>query len=154
MKKANASKTIVLLFACILASTSFISCDRDDDDDILKETYLVEIDGQFQESPLDEVPVFIDGGEDGLYSTTIQLVVYPAEAREQGIEGTVCLTYEITEQGTVENIEIVEDVDGGIGESAKTALEEATQGVVFTPGILNGLPVRVKMDIKITYRLE
>jgi TonB family protein len=154
MKKTNASKTFVLLFACVLAAASFISCDRDDDDDIPKETYLVEIDGQFQESPLDEVPEYIDGGEDGLYNAALQVVSYPAEAREQGIEGTVCLSYEITVQGTVENIEIVEGVGGGISESAIAALEEVTEGVSFTPGILNGIPVRVKMEIKITYRLN
>lgn len=154
MKKTSALKTFVFLFACMLASATFFSCDRDDDDNILKETYLVEIDGQFQESPLDEVPVYIDGGEDSFNDALYQTISYPAEAREQGIEGTVCLSYEITAQGSVENIEIVEDVGGGIGQSAKDALEEVTQGVVFTPAILNGLPVRVKMDIKITYRLE
>nr|WP_246164376.1 TonB family protein [Xanthovirga aplysinae] len=33
-------------------------------------------------------------------------MVYPSEARRNGIEGRVILTYEVTKEGTVENIVI------------------------------------------------
>ena len=81
-------------------------------------------------------------------------VTYPAEARENGIEGICVVNYEITEEGTVENIEAIQDPGGRIGESATETIGLITEGVSFSPGILNNNPVRVKKELEIRYKLE
>ena len=115
---------------------------------------LVEINGNFVETELDEMPVFLNGGEEGFYSAILEVAHYPTDARAAGIEGRCVLHYEITETGEVENIEVVQDPGGGIGASAKDALAAATAGPAFSPAMLNGAPVRVRKSLDIDYGLE
>jgi len=64
------------------------------------------------------------------------------------------LNYEISKEGIIENVVAIKDPGGGIGASSIDALITAADGVIFTPGILNQAPVRVKKEIKIKFRIE
>ena len=115
---------------------------------------LVEVDGEFIEVDLDESPEYLNGGNDGFSEAIVQEIKYPAEAREMGIEGLCVIQYEITELGTVDNVTAIQDPGGGIGPSAVSTIETVMDGVVFSPGKLDGEPVRVKKELQIRYKLE
>lgn len=117
-------------------------------------TCLAEIDGIFQEVILDEPPLYLDGGDEGFLTNLLSSIVYPAEARANNIEGSPIVEYEITEEGTVENITILNDPGGGIGEELRTKFEDATSGTSFSPGIFDNNPVRVKKQLTVTFKLQ
>ena len=54
----------------------------------------------------------------------------------------------------MENIQVVQDPGGGIGEEARSSFEEVTTGVSYSPGILDGAPVRVKKELEFRFSLE
>ncbi len=141
---------LVLFFAMLQTA-----CNKDDDH-LFRNTdlCLVEINGTFQEMELDTVPEYLDGGEEGFYQAIGENISYPPEARANSIEGLCVVTYEITQVGKVENIQAVQDPGGGIGESAIETLSIVTAGTSFSPGILNGNPIRVKKGLELKYKLE
>jgi len=136
----------------------FLSCAEDDptfDTSIADADFcLVEIDGEFQDISLDLRPEFLDNGSEGFVIASYGVIKYPASARENGTQGTCVLNYEITESGTVENIVIVQDLGDGIGEESKRTLLLITEGVSFSPGILNNSAVRVKKRMSIKFKLQ
>ncbi len=113
----------------------------------------VEINGVFELMRVSKMAEYI-GGQEGFFRAIGQEIKYPPEARENGIAGEVVLEFEVTQTGEVENIVIKEDVGGGCGEEAKRTLEVITQGVSFHPAELNGEPVRVRMEVPITFNLN
>jgi hypothetical protein len=143
-------------FAGLLVMLAFLGCNKDDNDQLIEDTglCLVEVNGVFEEIELDEMPVYSRGSQKDFYEDIIKEIYYPVEARDNDIQGVCIINYEVTQQGTVENIEAVQDPGGGIGNSAEEAVEEVTVGTSFSPGILNGVPVRVKKEIRIRYKLE
>lgn len=141
----------------LLITLILLGCSKDDDDDpILVDTgpCLVEINGQFQEVELDIPPEYLDGGHAGFVRNYVGYLNYPAEAREDEIEGDCLARYEITRGGRVENIVVIDDPGGGIGNSMVTALDSATRGVSFSPGMLDGSPVRVMKEARAIFKLE
>ena len=145
----------IMLMALVL-SIAVIGCDKEDDENLISNSglYLVEIDGNFEEIELDEAPKYLDGGQDGFTNAIFEAISYPPEARENGIEGLCVISYEITEEGLVENVKVIQDPGGGIGDSTIAIFKSVTEGISFSPGILNGIPVRVKKEFEITYKLE
>ena len=115
---------------------------------------LVEVEGVFQEIELDEMPKYLGGDFSDFYSEMYLILKYPFEARENGIEGICILNYEISEEGIIENIVAIQDPGGGIGAASVDALTTVAEGVVLTPGILNDVPVRVKKELEIKFKLE
>jgi protein TonB len=76
--------------------------------------------------------------------------VYTDEARDAKIEGTVVLSLEIDSDGLAQNIQVVRSLDGGLDQSAITAVQLWR----FKPSEKNGKPVRVMAKIEITFRLK
>ena len=142
---------IALIFTILM-----VGCKKDDSEFISFEDTtlcLVKINDDFVEMVLDEVPVFLNGGSDGFIMAIGNAITYPPEAREDGIEGVCLINYEITEEGKVENIEAIQDPGGNIGISAIGLVESVTEGISFSPGILDNNPVRVKKELKLRYNL-
>ena len=145
-----------LIFAgmCLSMLFVFISCSDEDDTSTLFESCLVEVDGQFIEVELDEKPMYLDGGDDGFSTFLGKEIKYPASARENGVEGRATVSFVISEQGTVNTFEILEDPGEGIGQSVIDALLIVTEGESFSPGKYNGNTVKVKKQIYVDFKLE
>ncbi len=161
MKPCLSSAIRILLINNFLLITlalvlSNVSCHKGDEGTSVSDTNfcLVEINGTFEDIDLDEPPTYLDGGHDGFVVAILKVIKYPVEARENNIQGVSILHYEITAQGTVENIMVIQDPGGGIGESAVEALESVTAGISFSPGILGGVALRVRKEMKLTYKLQ
>jgi len=140
---------VALLLVSCQSENAFSNTEIEEDSEC-----LVEVDGEFELLSLDVYPEFLDGGQNGFYRGLYMGLKYPVEARENGIEGMCVLKYEISKTGKVENIVIETEPGGGTGKASVNALESFTNGISFSPGILNGNSVRVKKGLNIRFKLE
>jgi protein TonB len=76
--------------------------------------------------------------------------VYPEDAKDEGIEGTVVLKTEITTEGVARNITVSKSLDPRFDASAVTAVSNWR----FQPGTKDGQPVTVYASIEITFHLK
>lgn len=75
---------------------------------------------------------------------------YPESAKNAGISGRVIVQFVVDEKGDVIYPEIIHGVGSGLDEAAIEAVRRAT----FRPGVQDGKPVRVRMSIPITFKLD
>ena len=74
---------------------------------------------------------------------------YSDEARSAKLEGLVKLSIEVWEDGVPHNIRVTQGLGMGLDEKAIEAVKEWR----FVPGKKNGLPVRVKAQVHVNFRL-
>lgn len=80
---------------------------------------------------------------------------YPALARENGVEGTVVIAFTVEKDGTVTDIQAVREVPAGCTDAALKAVRAIQQeGEKFLPGRQVGLPVRVRFNLPVKFKLE
>ncbi len=70
---------------------------------------------------------------------------FPDEARKNGVDGKVKITFTLGADGKIHNAVIAEDLPFGAGEAVRKAVEQMS----FTPARLNGKPV--DMNASFTY---
>lgn len=78
-----------------------------------------------------------------------QEIRYPVIAKKAGIEGRVIVQFVVTEEGRVENAQVVRGIGGGCDEEALRAVRQAR----FVPGQQRGQTVRVRMSLPIRFQL-
>ena len=92
-------------------------------------------------------------GEEGVTAPKVLYKVEPAytdEARNAKIEGVVGLSVEIDVEGLAQNIQVERSLDGGLDQSAVSAVAQWR----FQPGEKNGRPVRIAAKIEVNFRLN
>jgi TonB family protein len=73
---------------------------------------------------------------------------YPADARDQRIQGAVVLMVKIDKEGTVANIQLV----SGDPQLAPAAIEAVKQWK-YKPYLLNGMPIEVETQVTVNFTL-
>ena len=96
---------------------------------------------------VDQMPEF----PGGIRRYVNEHIVYPAVARENGIEGIVFLRFEVTKSGAVGKIELLKGVDPLLEEEAIRVIKELPK---FIPGEQNGKKVNVWYSIHVTFKLN
>jgi protein TonB len=91
------------------------------------------------------------GGQLALRRYISEHVVYPAVARENGIQGTVYLRFEVTKSGTIGKVQLQKGVDPLLDEEAIRVIKELPK---FKPGEQNGKKVNVWYSIPVTFKLN
>ncbi len=86
----------------------------------------------------------------GGMKTIMNKLVYPQQAKKDGIQGVVKIRAFIDEYGEVTNAEVVQGIGHGCDEAAKIAVFYTK----FTPGIIRGKPVRTQVVIPIDFKLN
>lgn len=94
---------------------------------------------------VEEQPELI-GGMDALH----EAVEYPKMARKGGIEGRVIVQFVVDEEGNVQDPRVIQGVHTLLDEAAI----EAVEAQKFKPGKQRGKPVKVRMSLPVTFRLE
>ncbi|MFD2034288.1 energy transducer TonB [Belliella marina] len=97
-----------------------------------------------QPEPFDGIP--------GMFLYLQNNLRYPKDARRKGIEGVVYLSFEITEEGDFENLEVLNP------EPHPMLAQEALRVIynypyLWTPGTLDGEKVKVLMRLPIRFRM-
>jgi TonB family protein len=78
-------------------------------------------------------------------------LVYPGSAKEQGIEGTVYVSFVVDEEGNVVSPNVIRDIGGGCGEAALEILNNMPR---WEPAIHEGEKVKVKLNLPIRYAFK
>jgi len=82
-------------------------------------------------------------------------VNYPDSARMKGIEGTVVISFVVHPDSLISDPEIVRDIGGGCGAAALQVISALNPlGLKWAPGKQNGVPVKVKMNIPVKFKIK
>jgi len=87
---------------------------------------------------------------DGIMSHIMSDLVYPEEARDKGLEGTVVVEFVVNQKGLVSDVKILR----GLGPLDEAALEVVRGLPTFSPGTENGKAVNVKYALPIRFSLS
>lgn len=82
-------------------------------------------------------------------------IQYPETARRDSTEGRAVVSFKVTHTGAITDVIIVQDPGNGLGEEAKRVVETMkTMPERWTPGRDNGVPVDVKYNLPIRFKLD
>jgi TonB family protein len=94
---------------------------------------------------------FIDVSEEPRETIPLEkLIVYPDSAYRNGIEGNVTLQSLIGKDGSVEKVEVLKSTYGFFKDAAVDAMKREK----FTPGNLNGTPLKLWITRTIKFKLS
>ena len=93
--------------------------------------------------------------QDELLKFIYKNIKYPAIARENGVEGTVVVTFVVEKDGAVTDARVVRDIGAQCGDEALRVVELMNkQGIKWTPGKQRGRSVRVQFNLPVKFKLE
>jgi len=98
-----------------------------------------------------EVAPSFPGGLHTFYQWIATHYKYPKEAKEQGVSGTLQLSFIINEDGSLSGIRLIRDLGYGTGEEALRMIKECPK---WLPGIINGKPIKVSYNLPIKLNLN
>lgn len=90
------------------------------------------------------------GGMTGWNQYLAQNLKYPAEARKDGIEGTVIVVFVINSDGSISNVEILRGIGAGADEEAMRVVQNSPK---WEPGKQSGRTVNTRMRLPIRFKL-
>jgi TonB family protein len=140
---------ILTIYSCSPKGSSPI---KEKDTGFLFAEYLILKDGSYNLDSLDRNPISLLGSE-GFLKRLYSTMNYPADARNNGISGTVLLQLSIDKQGHLVDLVLKESLSEECDKEAMQAVLHAAKAR-FQPAIKNGVPVFVKFDFPVRYRLE
>lgn len=100
---------------------------------------------------VDQMPEYPNGGTTGLMSFIRENLKYPAVSREKGVQGRVIVSFVVNKNGSTSDFKVVKSVDENLDNEAIRVLKSMP---VWKPGKQNGVPVRVKYTVPISFQLS
>ena len=133
--------------------TSMTFDEFDEDAEVFQEVEVVE------EEIVDDEPFLIvetmptfQGGDLNTFRNWVQSNVrFPQIALENGIQGTVVLSFVIEKDGSLTNIQVLRTPDRSLSEEAVRVLEKSPK---WTPGKQRNQVVRVKYNLPVVFRVQ
>ena len=99
---------------------------------------------------VDRVPEF-EGGMDGLGKYISENLKYPEEAKKAGIEGRVVVQFIVQKDGSVTEVTPLKGIEHNCDKEAVKVMMKSPK---WTPGILDGKKVKVKMVLPIVFSIN
>ena len=99
---------------------------------------------------VEEMPSF-PGGEGERNKFLAENIVYPQQATENGIQGTVYVSFVVDSKGNVTDVKVLRGIGGGCDEEALRVVKMMPQ---WHPGKQNGKLVRVLFNMPIYFKLQ
>lgn len=101
-------------------------------------------------SGYDVIPVF-KGGEAAMYKFIDSKIVYPPAAKEKNISGKVSLMMTINTDGSITETNVMPGADPLLAAEASRVVKLLPK---WTPGLLEGVPVKVSYPVTVTFKLK
>jgi periplasmic protein TonB len=114
---------------------------QEEDEVIAEETIFVVV---------ESMPTF-PGGYAALSQYLHENISYPIHARELNIQGKVFLTFVVEKDGSVTDVELLRGIGGGCDEEAIKVVQHMPK---WNPGKQRNVPVRVKYNLPVNFKLE
>ncbi|MEK6477715.1 energy transducer TonB [Catalinimonas sp. 4WD22] len=93
-----------------------------------------------------------EGGMESFYKYVAENLKYPKFAVLNGITGKVYVQFVIDKAGNVKDVSIIKGIGGGCDEEALRIVKESP--IKWKPGKQRGVPVKVRMVLPITFKLD
>ena len=107
-----------------------------------------------QEEPVftvvEEMPKY-PGGQDALIKYMMTNVKYPENARKNGVQGTVFITFVVEKDGKVTQAKVLRGVDEELDKEALRVVQEMPK---WNPGKEKGNAVRVQFNLPVAFKLD
>ncbi|HEY6160329.1 MAG TPA: TonB family protein [Bacteroidia bacterium] len=100
----------------------------------------------------EEMPKF-PGGDTEWYKYIQKNIIYPEMEKEAGVQGRVYVSFVVNTDGSISDVKLEKGVSGGPGLN-KEAMRVISHMPQWTPGKINGKPVRVKMVLPVNYVIK
>lgn len=101
-------------------------------------------------SCVEQQPSF-PGGEGALYTWLASNITYPAVAAEEGVQGRVIVSFIVEKDGSISSSRVVRGKHPALDKEALRVVKKMPK---WTPGKVNGSPVRVSYNLPVTFRLQ
>lgn len=98
----------------------------------------------------EKMPSF-PGGNEAMFKYINQETAYPNQARENGIEGRVMLSFVVQPNGAITNIKVLQGIGFGCDAEAVRVVSEMPY---WLPGMQNGKALPVQMNLPFYFKLE
>jgi TonB family protein len=102
------------------------------------------------ETTIDKIPEF-PGGQTALTKFILDNVKYPEDAKKNGIEGKVLVSFTVTKTGKLDNINVNQKVNDLLDAEAIRVVSAMPD---WTPGEIKGAPIDVEMVLPIQFKLD
>jgi periplasmic protein TonB len=99
---------------------------------------------------VDELPEF-PGGNEALKNYVLNEIVYPPEAKKEGIQGKVFVSFTVNKKGAVTDAKITRGVNGFLDKEALRVIENMPK---WTPGKHKGKIVSVSFTLPVQFALS
>lgn len=97
---------------------------------------------------VDKMPVFINGGQEGVYKIIADSMVYPAAAKEERVGGKVLVKFNVDTLGKVFDIGVVEGIRPDLDAEAVRLVKLLKK---WSPAYAKGRKVRVQMKLPLYF---
>jgi len=120
------------------------------------ETIKFEVENTADESGIytvvEEPPAY-PGGDEARVKYLMENIKYPKEAKKNGIQGTVLVTFVVDKDGSITDTKVFKDqgIGGGCDEEALRVINAMPK---WKPGKQDGETVKVQMNIPISFKLD
>jgi len=109
--------------------------------------------GHLVYNKVDVAPVYV-GGDEAMMKYLKENIVFPKDAEDKGLEGTVFVDFIVLEDGSVLEVSVEdapgEEVDQSFRDEAIRVVNSMPK---WTPGQQNGKPVDVKFSLPVTFQI-
>ena len=99
---------------------------------------------------VEEMPSF-PGGLSALFNYLSMNVKYPIVAEENGIQGRVIVAFIVEKDGSITDARVVKSIDPSLDREALRVIRSMPRWI---PGKQDGVPVRVKYNVPVNFRLS
>lgn len=99
---------------------------------------------------VEEMPQF-PGGSSAMFEYLATSIKYPEVAEENGVQGRVICTFVVGSDGAITDIKVYKSVDPSLDKEAVRVIRCMPKWI---PGKQDGVPVKVKYTVPVTFRLQ
>ena len=121
--------------------------DYDPDEEL---TPVLEDDTKKVYDVVEQMPAY-PGGIQALMKFLQENVNYPDKAQEKNVQGSVIVSFIVGKDGSITDVEVIRSVDPSLDAEALRVVRSMPRWI---PGKQNGVPVRVKYNVPISFRLQ
>ncbi len=121
--------------------------DYDPDEEL---TPVLEDDTKKVYDVVEKMPAY-PGGIQALMKFLQENVNYPDKAQEKNVQGRVIVSFIVEKDGSITDVEVIRSVDPSLDAEALRVVKSMPRWI---PGKQNGVPVRVKYNVPISFKLQ
>lgn len=92
--------------------------------------------------------------QEAMLAFVYKQIKYPPVARENGVQGTVVVSFVIDKEGQLTDIEMLRDIGGGCGDEVLRIVNLLNTQMNWSPGKQRGQPVKVRVNLPVKFKLQ